>query len=171
MEIRKSTERDLERILEIYAYARDFMARNGNPSQWGTDWPPEQLIRDDIAQGDSYVCVQDGKVVGTFYFIAGEDIDPTYRRIEGGSWLDDGPYGVVHRLAGDGSAKGVGERCLAWAYEQCGHLRVDTHSDNKVLQNLLGKLGFTYCGIIYVEKDDSPRLAYEKTERVTCGGL
>ena len=45
MEIRKSTERDFERMMEIYACARDFMAKHGNPNQWGpTRWPPEPLI-------------------------------------------------------------------------------------------------------------------------------
>lgn len=35
MEIRKATEADLERQMAIYARAREFMARTGNPHQWG----------------------------------------------------------------------------------------------------------------------------------------
>lgn len=163
MEIRKSTENDFADIMDIYAYARSFMADHGNPNQWGpTNWPPEELIHSDIAAGNSYVCTHDGRVVGTFYFIFGKDIDPTYAVIEDGHWLDDGPYGVVHRLAGNGSIKGIGETCVQWAYEQCGHIRVDTHGDNVVVQSLLKKLGFTHCGTIYVEEDDYPRLAFEK---------
>ncbi len=163
MEIRKSTEGDLPRIMEIYARARRFMAEHGNPNQWGpTNWPPEALIRRDIAQGKSYVCVHEGRVAGTFFFIHGKDIEPTYARITDGAWLDDGPYGVVHRIASDGSAKGVGAFCLNWAYARCGHLRIDTHGDNVVMQRLLERLGFTHCGTIYVEEDDYPRLAYEK---------
>ena len=57
----------------------------------------------------------------------------------------------------------IGQFCLGWAYEQCGHLRIDTHTDNKVMQNLLKKLGFIRCGIIYVIEDDNPRYAFEKT--------
>ncbi len=163
MEIRHTTRDDLPRLLEIYRYARGFMAAHGNSNQWGpTHWPPEELLRSDIAAGYSYVCVAEGEVVGTFFFRSGPDIDPTYRMIEDGSWLEDSPYGVVHRLAGDGSRQGIGEFCLKWALEQCGHLRVDTHGDNKVIQNLLGKMNFTHCGTIYVEEDDYPRLAYEK---------
>ena len=78
-------------------------------------------------------------------------------------WRDDSPYGVVHRLAGDGSVKGVGAFCLDWAYRQCGHLRVDTHGDNVVMQNLLRANGFAHRGTIYVEEDDYPRLAFEKS--------
>ena len=59
--------------------------------------------------------------------------------------------------------KGVGAFCLNWAFGQCGHLRIDTHGDNAVMQNLVRKLGFVHCGTIYVEEDDDPRLAFEKT--------
>ncbi|MBQ8537584.1 MAG: GNAT family N-acetyltransferase [Clostridia bacterium] len=163
MEIRHSTAPDLPRIMEIYAYARRFMAEHGNPHQWGpTHWPPEQLICEDIRQGTSYVCVHEGCVVGVFFFTSGKDVEPTYRHIEDGGWTNDGDYGVVHRIAGNGSVKGIGQCCLDWAYKQCGHLRIDTHGDNYVFQGLLTKLGFKHCGTIYVEEDDFPRLAYEK---------
>ena len=168
MEIRKSTLNDLDRIMQIYAFARRFMAAHGNPNQWGpTHWPPEALIRRDIAEGNSYVCVNDaGKVVGTFFFISGADIEPTYRNIADGAWLDDSPYGVVHRIASDGSERGIGAHCLNWAYDRCGHMRIDTHGDNAVMQNLLKKLGFVHCGTIFVHEDNDPRLAFEKSDRI-----
>ena len=163
MEIRHSTEKDFTQIMEIYDYARRFMAEHGNPNQWGpTHWPPEQLIHNDIISGTSYVCVHEKRVVGTFFFLSGIDIEPVYRHIENGKWMNDSAYGVVHRLAGDGSVRGIGEFCLNWVYRQCGHLRIDTHGDNIVMQNLLKKMGFTHCGTIYVEEDNYPRLAYEK---------
>lgn len=164
MRIRKSTEQDFERIMEIYGYARKFMAEHGNPNQWGpTNWPPEWLIHNDIQDGNSYVCVSDaGKVIGTFFFTQGEDIEPAYREITDGAWLDESPYGVVHRISGDGSEKGIGAFCINWAFDQCGHLRIDTHGDNVVMQNLVKKLGFVHCGTIYVEEDNYPRLAFER---------
>ncbi len=164
MRIQKTTEEDVGRIMQIYAYARDFMARTGNPNQWGpTNWPPEALIHNDIKDGHSYVCVNDDeKVIGTFFYIQGKDIEPTYREITDGAWVSDTEYGVIHRLASDGSEKGIGQFCFNWAFKQCPHLRVDTHTDNQVMQKLLGKLGFKKCGIIYVMEDDYPRYAYEK---------
>ena len=163
MEIRRSTEEDFERIMEIYAYARRFMAEHGNPKQWGaTGWPPGDLIHADIAAGNSYVCVCEGRVAGTFFFCRGKDIEPAYRVIEDGAWMDETPYGVIHRIASDGTVHGMGSFCIAWALEKCGHLRMDTHGDNRVMQNLLKKNGFAYCGIIHVEEDSDPRLAYEK---------
>ena len=163
MKIRNTVPSDLERVMEIYAGARAFMAEHGNYRQWGpTKWPPENLIREDIRQGKSYVCTSDDRVVGVFYFDQGKEIEPSYQDIEDGGWIDDSPYGVVHRMAGDGSVKGIGAFCLDWAYGQCGHLRVDTHPDNVVMQRLLEKLGFTRCGIIHVVEDNDPRYAYEK---------
>ena len=163
MIIRHSEEKDFEGMMEIYAYARQFMADHGNPLQWGpTNWPPEQLIRSDIANRKGYVCTHDGQVVGVFFFDHGTDIEPTYRRIVDGAWIGDDDYGVIHRIAADGSVKGVGAFCINWAFEQCGHIRIDTHGDNTVMQNLLTKIGFTRCGTIYVEEDDFPRIAFEK---------
>lgn len=108
------------------------------------------------------MCIHEDQIVGTFFFLAGNDIEPAYRKIENGKWLEDSAYGVVHRLAGDGSVKGIGQFCLDWAYRQCGHLRADTHGDNIIMQNLLNKMGFIHCGTIYVSEDTYPRLAYEK---------
>ena len=96
MTIRKTTKKHLKRVMEIYGYARKFMADHGNPNQWGKrNWPPEELIRSDIEKGCSYVCE-------------------------------------------------------------------NNHGDNKVMQGMLNKLGFTHCGTIYVYEDNDPRLAYEK---------
>lgn len=163
MKIRKATIDDLERLMEIFEYARNFMKNTGNPKQWSmSNWPPRKLIQEDIVSGNSYVCVYNEKIVGTFYFKTGNRVEPTYATIESGEWIGDDNYGVVHRLAGDGSVKGIGSFCLNWALAQCGHLRVDTHEDNKVMQNLLYKLGFAYCGNIHVTQDSDIRLAYEK---------
>jgi len=168
MRIRKSEPADIGRIMEIYAGARKFMAEHGNPNQWGpTNWPPEALIREDMSNGNSYVCLNDrDEIIGTFFYVQGDDIEPTYREIEDGAWIEPGPYGVVHRIAADGSEKGIGSFCINWAYGQCGHLRMDTHGDNKVMQNLLKKLGFVHCGTIYVREDKDPRLAFEKSEKI-----
>lgn len=163
MNIRNTTLDDLPTVMAIYSRARKFMAENGNPNQWSlTNWPPEDLIRADISAGKSFVCVAGGEVVGTFYYDFGADIEPTYRKIFDGAWKNSSAYGVIHRLASSGAVKGVGEFCLNWAFERSGHLRVDTHGDNKVLQHLLTKLGFEHCGTIFVGQDDFPRRAYEK---------
>lgn len=168
MEIRQGRIEELPRLMEIYASARAFMASHGNPHQWGDNqWPPEDKVREDIRLGRCFVCEQDGRVHAVFSLLYGKDVDPTYLNIEDGEWKDDSAYGVIHKLASDGSVPGTGEFCLNWAYERCGqHLRVDTHGDNLPMQNIFKRLGFTHCGTIYVEQDDYPRLAYEKSVKI-----
>ena len=164
MEIRRIRQDDLETVMKIYEYARKFMADHGNPNQWGpTGWPPVERIQQDIEEGTGFVVVNEGKVVGHFAFVWGPD--PTYLNIEDGEWLDNSRYAVCHRMAGDGSVKGIGKAMLDWAYEKSGgHFRIDTHGDNYVMQNLLNKMGFIKCGTIYVEEDDFPRIAFEKSK-------
>lgn len=161
MEIRKAALKDLPRILEIYAGAREFMAQTGNPRQWGSrNWPPEALIRQDIQREKCHVCVEGDRILAVFYYDFGPDIDPTYRKIEGPGWSKTGPYGVVHRIAA-AAGRGAGRFCLRWAVEKAGSLRIDTHPDNRVMQRLLEGLGFEKRGIIHVAEDNDPRYAYE----------
>ena len=88
-------------MLAIYERARAYMASLGNPHQWGdSGYPSSALLREDIARGVSYVVMdQRDEVVATFVFVEGED--PTYIIIEG-AWLNEEPYGVIHRLASSG---------------------------------------------------------------------
>lgn len=161
MKIRKTTLQDLEQVLQIYADARAFMAQTGNPVQWGDGYPKEELIRSDIAEGISYVAEQDGEIETVFVYYFGND--PTYEQIENGSWQNEEPYGVIHRIASRGQVKGSGSFCLQWGFAQCGNLKIDTHDDNRVMQHVLEKNGFKRCGRIYLE-DGSPRIAFQKTE-------
>ncbi|MDO4522170.1 MAG: GNAT family protein [Eubacteriales bacterium] len=158
MDIRKAVLGDLGLIQDIYAYARAFQAQTGNPHQWGDDgYPPQEMLREDIALGRLYVCEQDKKPGGVFMFEVGAD--PTYAIIEDGAWLNSEPYGVVHRIAGNGTIRAMAAQCFDFCLGQCSNLRIDTHEDNTVMQHVLQKYGFTKCGIIYLENGD-PRWAY-----------
>lgn len=159
MEIRHAVSEDLPVILEIYAHARAFMRKTGNMVQWTGGFPQKSLLELDIAQKKLYVCVSEGQIACVFYF-AIED-DPTYQTILGGSWLDDGPYGVIHRIAAAPNTKGAAAFCLRWALSQSGSLRIDTHADNTPMRSLLKKLDFSCCGEIRLP-NGSPRLAFQK---------
>ena len=156
-QIRQAQWADFDRILEIYAIARDFMAQTGNPTQWGNHYPPLSMLEADIPAGNLYV-VEDQGIHGVFAYFS--EPDPTYAYIEDGAWLSDRPYGTIHRVASDGSG-GVFSAVLRFAMEQNSHVRIDTHADNKVMQHVLTKHGFTRTGIIYLE-DGDPRIAYER---------
>jgi len=161
MTIRKTKHSDIEKVMQIYAFAQSFMIQTGNPEQWWTVHPPEKLIKSDIERGLSYVCVNAQEIVAVFYFNI--EIDPTYGKIDG-SWLNDDEYGIVHRIASNRSVKGAGEHCMKWCFDQCCNLRIDTHADNVPMKKLLEKLGYTYCGIIWIENGDE-RLAYQKVDK------
>ncbi len=157
--ILQAEKKDLPRTLEIYAHARAFMRKNGKESQWRDNFPPQELLLADIEAGNLYVVKERERIHGVFAFIIGED--PAYAVIEQGGWLSDTEYGTLHRVAGDGEAKGIFNRIVSFAGRRSPHLRIDTHSDNQVMQHLITQNGFSRCGIIHVA-DGSPRIAYER---------
>lgn len=159
LEIRKAAPADCGEVLAIYDRARRFMRAHGNPHQWAHgDGPSEKTFEEDVAAGRSYVAVEEGLICATFFM--GEGPDPSYGSIEG-AWLNDGPYVVLHRVASAGIVPGAAKFCLQWAGRQSPNVRIDTHEDNYVMQNLLRSQGFTYCGIIYLQNGD-PRQAFQK---------
>lgn len=160
MEIRKTQLEEIDILMDIYARARIFMQESGNGNQWINGYPSREIVLNDIKNGYSYVYLdENNEIVATFFFRLGED--PTYARIDNGQWLNDKSYGVVHRLAGSGKRKNVGSDCLEWCFNQCPNIRVDTHHENLVMQNILKKNGFVPCGIIYVA-NGTPRIAFQK---------
>ena len=104
---------ELDQIMEVYARARALMAQNGNPTQWGDNYPSRQLIEEDILSNRLFVCVINGELEAVFAFILGED--PTYKKIEDGQWLANGPYGTLHRLASAGHRPGVARMVIDWS--------------------------------------------------------
>lgn len=160
MEIRHTRTNDLPVLRTIFDNARRFMVRTGNPNQWEEGFPPQAVLEADIQAECSYVCVEDGRILATFFFsTAGE---PTYRVIREGAWLDAAPYGVVHRIAAAEQGHGAAAYCLDWCLAQCGNIRIDTHRDNKPMQRLLARLGYAYCGLIDLEEGRGERLAFQK---------
>ena len=155
--IRLACPEDLPGIMSIYESARAFMRESGNRNQWTGGYPQESLLADDIEKGHLFVCEDEGKVYAVFACIVGED--PTYLQIDG-EWISDSLYCTIHRSASDGTHKRVFKECSDFAYALTGHVRVDTHEDNKVMQQAVLREGYKYCGVIRLENGD-PRLAYE----------
>ena len=156
--IRKAIATDLEKLVRIYDYAREFMAQTGNPGQWINGYPSLDDLRNDLEHDCLYVCENEEHIIAAFCFMLGPD--PTYSQIENGQWLNNLPYHVIHRLASDGSHKGIAKTCLDWCLAQDSNIRVDTHKDNLIMQHILESYGFQKCGIINTH-DGTPRLAYQ----------
>lgn len=165
MEFRKSTKEDLKEIMEIIKQAQSYFKSQGI-DQWQNNYPNERVINNDILNGESYVLVMDDKVVGTT--VVSFKPEKTYESIVDGKWLTKGEYGVIHRIAIDNRYKGTGfaHKIIKYVEELCiskdiKSIKVDTHEDNIVMQSLLNKNNFKYCGVVYLE-DGGKRLAFEK---------
>lgn len=99
MTIRHAKLEDIDEMLRIYCLAKEYMDKSGNPTQWKPGHPNRAVLEADIAKGSSYVCEENGQLHAAFALILGTD--PTYQVIEEGKWLEDSPYGTIHRLASD----------------------------------------------------------------------
>ncbi len=157
--IRHTRVEDIPRLQALFSHARSFMLETGNPSQWTAAYPSEELLRKDIGSRDSYV-VEDEKqtVIATFVLRGG--VDPTYDVIYEGRWLNDAPYATIHRIASDGTRKGILHLVMQFAQLDYNNIRIDTHRDNQVMRNAIAKEGFVYCGIIHCWNGDE-RVAYQ----------
>ena len=157
--IRHTRVEDIPRLQALFSHARSFMLETGNPSQWTAAYPSEELLRKDIGSRDSYV-VEDEKqtVIATFVLRGG--MDPTYDVIYEGHWLNDAPYATIHRIASDGTRKGILHLAMQFALLDYNNIRIDTHRDNQVMRNAIAKEGFAYCGIIHCWNGDE-RVAYQ----------
>ena len=148
MNIRVANKKDLDTVFAIYDRARKFMREHGNPDQWGDVYPPEELIRSDVKDGRLHVVEgDDGNIAGVFSYFP--DGDPDYDEING-AWLNDEPYVAIHRIASAGTQKGVFSRILEFCLERASNIKIDTHTQNTVMQAILQKHGFVLCGTISI---------------------
>ena len=191
MTIRPATPADLPALRPVFEAAKGIMRADGNAEQWSAPgFPPDDLLLRDIARGGGFVIEtrwpvaaghDEGKTVtpvmpGSLvtpvmpgltghlaivaYFALLPSPEPTYDVIDG-AWLTDEPYGVIHRMASYPEVHGIFSTIIDFAASRYAHLRIDTHRDNRIMQHLIEKHGFTYCGIIWL-LDGTERLAYER---------
>ena len=169
MIFRNTTDKDCSQVIALYQQAQAYFKEAGI-DQWQNGYPNAESLAEDMAGGESYVLVEDEaeEVLGTcFISFAGE---PDYDVIYEGSWQEQEPYGVVHRVAvaSDRKGQGLAGLMIQQAVAMCrqrgiGSMRMDTHEDNRSMQRMLAKNGFVYRGIIYLGRDGAKRVAFEKT--------
>jgi len=167
MKIKLSTLKEVPIILEIIEDAKTYLASQ-NIDQWQNGYPNAAQIENDILNGESFVVINDeNQVMATSMFSTNKE--PTYKIIEG-NWIinEDEIYGVIHRMAIKKEFRKFGlatllfdEFHLQLVEKNIKSLKIDTHEDNRGMQSLIKKLGYTYCGIIYTNYGDK-RLAFEK---------
>ena len=165
MKFQKAKISDIPEIMEIIKEAQKYLKKEGI-DQWQNNYPNSETLKEDIKNNNSYLLKKENRILATAAIIFGED--PTYNYIEGGEWISEDEYGVIHRaaVAKDYKGRGVISRAFKEAFKlgkskNVSSIRVDTHQENFSMQRAIEKEGFNYCGIIYIE-DGSKRLAYEK---------
>lgn len=165
IKFRKTTARDEEDVFAMIEDAQAYLKSQG-VDQWQNGYPNPITLAGDTLAGIGYCLDQAGQVVA--YAAISFEPEPTYAQLHGGAWLQEVPYGVIHRTVVKDSEKGKGlaglflEEVAQLARARgVTDLRVDTHAQNKSMRRMLEKNGFTLVGTIYLA-DGAPRVAYEK---------
>lgn len=156
--IRKATMADMDDLKVVYHNARQYMKNTGNPTQWGDTNPPVEKLEKDIEIGQLYVCCDEEEIYGAFVLQFG--VEPNYVKPREGAWLNEEPYGTVHRIAAKGTKKGVFDESIDFCKSQIDNVRIDTHPNNKTMQHLCTSRGFVECGRITILRDGSERIIY-----------
>ena len=159
MNIRKAVVSDFNRIMEIYAIARKYMKNSGNPNQWKDHYPEKNIVNKDIEDKISHVLEDNGHIFACFVFTKG------YEKSYELNFPSDKEYGIIHRVASDGSERKIVSRIINFVKKEISLLRIDTHEDNKTMQKAVEKLGFKRLGIIQLD-DRSFRILYELKEEI-----
>ncbi len=162
MIIRKAEPKDLDNIDIILLVARVYMHTHGNATQWAGAYPDREDVLIHMEKDEFFVGVDENDEAHMCFALC-YGPDPTYSRIDG-AWLNDRPYGTIHMVASDGKVKGCGKACFDFAKKDTAEkgcsLRIDTHNDNAIMNTLLKREGFAFCGVIKTH-DGTPRNAYQ----------
>ena len=162
MIFRKATTEDIDTIERMIKAASGRLGAAGI-DQWQRGYPNRTSIENHVEAGVGMVLALGNEILAYGAVIFTGEL--AYNDLTGGQWLTNGEYAVVHRLCvseifvGMGFAKQFMSAAEAMAAERVKSFRIDTHPDNKIMQNLVERMGFTYCGDVVIE---SRRLAYEK---------
>lgn len=162
MILRKAKDTEAAACYQCIEAARAYHKSLGF-EQWHADYPTLRTVEDDIKNGTAYVFDEEGSPIGYCCVIVGEE--PAYLVIDG-AWKTERPYAVIHRMALGKNARGKGLSKTAFSLlkDACAQqgvdaIRVDTQEENTVMQHILLREGFEYCGLITF--DGGPKLAYE----------
>lgn len=163
IKFRQATQDDTDKIWEILQQAIERRRLDGS-QQWQNGYPNPEVIKNDIEQNQGFVLSIDDKIAvyGALIF----NDEPAYDDIDG-KWLSNGDFLVIHRVAvderfhGKGLVKTFFEKTEDFAKQnKVFSVKVDTNFDNAAMLHILKKLGYTYCGEVYLA--GGVRKAFEK---------
>ena len=151
---------------QIWQILKDAIKRRkeDGSNQWQDGYPNMEVVKSDIEKKIGFVFTQNDTIIGYSAVIINDE--PDYINIEG-KWLSDQDFIVYHRVAisEEFLAKGMAKKMMK-LIEQYAlskniySLKADTNHDNIPMMKIFEKLGYSFCGIVYIRQ--SPRRAYEK---------
>jgi len=163
--LKKTQTGEENMAMDIINQAKVYLKAQGI-DQWQTGYPNMETILGDIEKQRGYFIMEDDRIFG--YACIDYEGEPAYKELKG-TWLSDTdvPYVVVHRMAfsKESRGRGLADAVFRLVAEQAkakgiSYFRVDTDEANKIMQHVLQKNGFTYCGVIWF--DNSEKIAFEK---------
>lgn len=164
IELRLTKLEEIETAISIINSAKQHLKEQGI-DQWQTGYPDYNCIHQDITDGKGFFVVDGDIIMG--YLCVDYDREPAYDSLDG-KWQTDEKYVVVHRMAFTENARGkrISDIVFSLIEEMSRQkgvhsFRVDTDADNKKMQHILKKNGFSYRGTIWF--DDSEKIAFDKT--------
>lgn len=163
VELRLAELEEIQVAIDIINTAKEHLREQGI-DQWQTGYPDYNCIKNDIELKKGFFVVDDENVLG--YLCIDYDGEPAYKDMKG-KWNTSEKYVVVHRMAFVDNARGKGLSSLTFRLVEelskekgITSFRVDTDADNKKMQHILQKNGFSYCGTIWF--DNSEKIAFDK---------
>ncbi len=163
MLLRKIELCDVEAVMEIINTAKRHLKEQGI-DQWQKGYPDKACICEDAMNQTGYFIMEEELILG--YLCIDYAGEPAYEALKG-TWDSEKPYVVVHRMAFTEHARGkhlssqvfrlVEEMSVAKGVYS---FRIDTDEENKKMQHILKKNGFTYRGIVWI--DNSEKIAFDK---------
>jgi len=151
---------------QIWQILKDAIQRRkkDGSNQWQDGYPNMEVLKRDIERKIGFVLTQNDTIIGYTAVIINDE--PDYTNIEG-RWLTNQDFIVYHRVAISAKflAKGMGKKMMKFIEEYAlskniYSLKADTNHDNIPMIKNFEKLGYSFCGIVYIRQ--SPRRAYEK---------
>ena len=133
--------------------------------QWDQTFPPEEIVRKDIAGKTAYVYFKDGQICGMF--VMDENQSPEYGSVK---WqLPAEPVAVIHRLAVKPAChrQGIASVLMDFAEREAAAkgyrvIRLDTYSHNSRATSLYLKRGYNQAGEVYFRGKPVPFYCFEK---------
>lgn len=168
--IRLAQTTDIFEIMKCINDAKALLKSQGL-KQWNQSegYPDQARMELDISLNQLYVYEEDSIVKGCIVIM--ETPEPSYEKIYDGTWITDGPFISIHRIAvkKEYRNQSIGKKMMLFAEEVAikhhfKSIRIDTHIDNPQMNRVAQSLGYTKCGTIILTRniEDPYRVAYEK---------